>query len=81
MDEQKYQNILKEIEETGCTSIKDYVWVLEQRINIPEGHHLVAVFENNDSDEIIGWIVAKTGVSGNYPVYGLDELIQMYGTK
>lgn len=62
-------------------SIEDLVKALESIINIPENHHLIAVFENNESDEIQGWICAEYGVEGDYPVYTFQELLDKYGER
>jgi hypothetical protein len=58
--------------------LKSFISGLEKRLNIPENHHLVAVFENNESDKIIGWIVAEIGVEADYPVYTIEELFEKF---
>lgn len=59
-------------------TLKDLVDALESVLDIPENHQLIPIFENNESTEIIGWVVAEKGVEGNYPVYSSDELIEKY---
>ena len=62
-------------------SLEALVKTFENALNIPENHHLVAVFENDDSDEIIGWSVVELGVEGNYPIYTLEELFTKFAYK
>lgn len=57
----------------------ELVKMLEQYLNIPDNHHIVAVFENNDSDEVIGYVVAEKGKEGDYPILTSKELIDIYG--
>ena len=57
------------------------VKTFENALNIPENHHLVAVFENDDSDEIIGWSVVELGVESDYPIYTLEELFTKFAYK
>ena len=59
-------------------TLKDLVNALEEVLDIPENHHLIAVFENNDTDEIAGWVVAENDVEGDYPMYTTEELIAKY---
>ena len=54
------------------------VKTIQNALNIPENHHLVAVFENDDSDEIIGWSVVELSVEGDYPIYTLEELFTKF---
>ena len=58
--------------------IKDLVIFLEDKLSLPENHHLIAVFRDNDSDDIIGWMVVEHGVEGDYPVYTFTELLEKY---
>ena len=60
-------------------SVKDLVQYLESVLNIPENHHIIAVFENNESDEIIGYLCVEDGVEADYPVYSLEQLVEEYG--
>lgn len=62
-------------------TVEDLVKALESIINIPENHHLIAVFENNESDEIQGYLCVEYGVEGDYPVYTLQELLEKYGER
>lgn len=57
----------------------ELVKTLEQYLNIPDNHHIVAVCENNDSDDVIGYVVAEKGKEGNYPILSSKELIDLYG--
>ena len=59
-------------------TLKDLIDTLESLLNLPENHHLVAVFENNESDEIAGWVVAENGVEADYPVYTSAELLEKF---
>lgn len=61
--------------------LESFISGLEKRLNIPEKHHLVAVFENNESDKIIGWVVAEIGVEADYPVYTIGELFEKFERK
>lgn len=57
----------------------ELVKMLEQYLNIPDNHHIIAVFDNNDSDDVIGYVVAEKGKEGNYPILTSKELIDIYG--
>ena len=59
-------------------TLPDLIAALESILDIPENHHLIAIFENNESDEIIGWIVAENGVEGDYPMYTSEELLEKF---
>lgn len=59
-------------------TLKDLIEALESLLELPENHHLVAVFENNDSDEIAGWVVVEDGVEGDYPMYTSAELLEKF---
>ena len=59
-------------------TLKDLIEALESLLDLPKNHHLIAVFENNDSDEIAGWVVAEDGVEADYPVYTSAELIEKF---
>ena len=66
--------------------VNDLVQMLENMFNIPEGKHLFAVFENNESDEIKGFIIAECvdgarfpkGNISDYPLLSSAELIEKY---
>ena len=62
-------------------TLKDLIDVLEETINIPDNHHLIPVFEDNDHNEIKGWIVAEDGVEADYSVYSSEDLLRIYGTR
>ena len=65
---------------------KELIETLESILAIPNGQHIFAVFENNESDEVIGFIVAdceeyKRIPKGNikdYPLLTSKELIEKY---
>ena len=59
--------------------LKDLVLALEESLDIPKNHHLIAVFKDNNSDEIEGWLVVGNGVEGEYPMYSSEELLKKYG--
>ena len=59
-------------------TIGDLLDAMESVLALPENHHIIAVFENNESDEIKGWIVAEIGVEGDYPMYTTEELIKKF---
>ena len=70
------------MEETKyCATVQELIIALESTLNIPENYHLIAVFENNESDEIQGWICAEYGVEGDYPLYTFQELLDKYGER
>ena len=56
----------------------ELVKTLEQHLNIPDNHHIIAVFENNDSENVIGYVVAEKGKKGDYPILTAKELIERY---
>ena len=62
-------------------TVEDLVKALESIINIPENHHLIAVFENDESDEIQGYLCVEYGAEGDYPVYTFQELLEKYGER
>lgn len=55
-------------------------WMNEQ-LGLDEKHTVVAIFEDNDHDEIIGWSVIEMGIEeGEYEVYeDVKELFAAYG--
>ena len=56
----------------------ELVKTLEQHLNIPRNHHIIAVFDNNDSEDVIGYVVAEKGKKGYYPILTSKELIDIY---
>jgi hypothetical protein len=56
----------------------ELVKTLEQCLNIPRNRHIILVFENNDSEDVIGYIVAEKGKEGDYPILTAKELIDIY---
>ena len=59
-------------------TLPDLINALESVLAIPENHHLIAVFENDESEDIIGWVVMKNGVKKDYPVYTTEELLEKF---
>ena len=57
----------------------ELIKMLEQHLNIPDNKHIIAVFDNNDSDDVIGYVVAEKGKEGDYPIQTSKELIDIYG--
>ena len=56
----------------------ELVKTLEQYLNIPDNHHIIAVFDNSDSDDVIGYVVVENGKDGYYPILTAKELIDIY---
>ena len=46
-------------------TVQELIITLESTLNIPENHRLIAVFENNESDKIIGFLCVENGSEGN----------------
>lgn len=67
--------------EKEIKTFKDLISALEETINIPNNHHLIAVFKDNDHNEIEGWIVVEDGIEADYPVYSNEDLLRIYGTR
>ena len=59
-------------------TLEELIERLNAYIGLDDRHTVVAVFKNNESDDIIGWTVVEKGVEGDYPVMQLDELIDKY---
>lgn len=54
-------------------------WMNEQ-LGLDENHTVVAMFEDNEHDEIMGWVVVEKGVEGDYPMYeDIKDLFAAYG--
>ena len=54
-------------------------WINEQ-LGLDENHSVVAIFEDDKHDEIIGWVVVEVGVEADYPMYDdLRKLFEAYG--
>lgn len=51
---------------------------LNKRFQLDENHTVVAIFQDNDHDEIIGWCVVEKGVEADYPIYSTVELFEKY---
>ena len=59
-------------------TLPDLINAVESVLDIPENHHLIAVFENDESEDIIGWVVAENDVEADYPVYTTKELLEKF---
>lgn len=59
-------------------TLPDLIAALESVLDLPENHHLIAVFDNNESDKIIDWIVVENGVEDDYPMYTSEELLEKF---
>lgn len=62
-------------------TLENLIDALESILDIPENHQLIPIFENNESNEIIGWVVAEIGVEADYPMYTSEELIENFKIK
>ena len=62
-------------------TLPDLILALEETLNIPENHHIIAVFQDNEHDEIEGWLVVEKGVEADYPIYSTEELLEKYGVR
>lgn len=82
--EKCYCNLIKNTK--NKMTINELVQTLENMLDIPEGKHLFAVCENNESDEIKGFIVAECvegerfpkGDISDYPLLSSADLIKKY---
>lgn len=59
-------------------TLPDLINALKSVLDIPENHHLIAVFENDESDDIIGWVVVENGIEADYPIYTTEELLEKF---
>lgn len=57
----------------------ELVKTLERHLNIPDNQHIIAVFENDDSEKVIGYVVTEIGKEGEVTVLTAKELIEKYG--
>lgn len=62
-------------------TIEDSIKALENIINIPRNHHLIAIFENNDSNRIEGFICTERDKEQDSPIYTIEELLKIYGER
>lgn len=51
---------------------------LNKRFQLDENHTVVAIFQDNNHDDIIGWTVVEKGVEADYPMYSTVELFEKY---
>ena len=58
---------------------KELVGLLEKHLNIPDNHQIIAVFDDDPSDEVKGFVVKERGKGGHFPVLTSEELIRIYG--
>lgn len=54
---------------------------LNSRLCLDENHTVVAIFQDNEHDEIIGWTVVEIGVEADYPIYTIEQLFEKYDLK
>ena len=73
MDDEKYY--------VSYEQLKEYIEFLNNFLELDENHTVIAIFEDNDHDEIIGWSVIESGIEeGEYEVYeDIKELFAAYG--
>ena len=60
---------------------EQYIENMNTVLNIPYGYRLLGVFENNDSDQLVGYIVVEEGREGDYPIMTIEQVINKYGYK
>lgn len=68
-------------EKKEIRTLEDLLKVLECVVDIPDNHRLVAVFEDNESEEIEGFLCVENGVEGDYPLLSLEDLLEEYGER
>lgn len=70
----------KNLQELDKATFEGLLQWMNEQLGLDDNHNVIAVFEDNDHDEIIGWTVAENGVEGDYPVYeDIKELFEAYG--
>lgn len=74
MEDEKYY--------VSSDQLKEYIKFLNKFLELDENHTVVAIFEDNDHDEIIGWSVIEKAVDGEYPIYeDLEKMFEVYGKQ
>lgn len=64
--------------EISMDQLKNIVENMNKRFGLDENHTVVAIFENNENEEIKGWCVVEKGVEADYPMYSTVELFEKY---
>jgi len=60
---------------------EQYIENMNTALNIPYGYRLLGVFENDESDQLVGYIVVEEGREGDYPIMTIEQVINKYGYK
>ena len=60
-------------------TVAEFIMIMENDLNLPLNHHLVAVFASDAEETIIGVMCVENGVPGEYPVLTIPELYEKYG--
>ena len=60
---------------------KEVVENLNKSLNLDDKHRLIAIFKDNESEEIEGWVICEKGVDADYPIISTDELVEMINKK
>ena len=50
---------------------------LNKALKLDDKHRLIAVFKDNESEEIEGWVICEIGVEADYPIISTDELMEI----
>lgn len=61
--------------------LEELIKHLNNFLGLDESHTVIAVFENNDNPNIIGWSVIERGMEGDYPILTLEQLIEQYKSE
>lgn len=62
-------------------NIIEVVKFLNNRLEIPENHRVIAVYDDNDSIDVKGYACVENGNEGDFPVYDLEDFIKIYPPK
>lgn len=62
-------------------TVEELIKALENIINIPRNHHLIAIFENNDSNRIEGFVCVERDKEQDSPIHTIEELLKIYGER
>lgn len=68
-------------EKKEIRTLEDLLKALECVVDIPANHRLVAVFEDNGSEEIEGFLCIENGVEGDYPLLSFEDLPEECGER
>lgn len=69
----------KESMEIG--TLEDLCKGIAKKIGLPKDRHIAALFENNDSNEIVGWAVLDENNTIAKRYDELEELLKDYGIE